>query len=68
VAKREESPVGGHIGADVTYKFYESGRMKIGAGAFLRFAGASADIQVLDNVVSTDLGGVQLGFGLRTRF
>ena len=68
VATREESPVGAHIGADVTYRFFQQGRTTIGAGAFLRYAGASADIPVLTNTVSTDLGGIQFGFGLRTRF
>ncbi len=68
VATREESPVGAHIGADVTYRFYQQGQITVGAGAFLRYAGASADILLLANDVSTDIGGVQFGFGLRTRF
>lgn len=68
IAKRKESPVGGHIGADVTYKLYERDRMKIGGGAFLRYAAASADLLVVDQNVKSDLGGFQFGFGLRTRF
>lgn len=68
VATREESPVGAHIGADVTYKLYTQGQITVGAGAFLRYAGASADIPGLANDISTDLGGLQLGFGLRARF
>lgn len=68
VTEREEKPVGGHIGADFTYRFYETGRMKLGAGAFLRYAGASADLVVVDQTVSSDVGGFQFGFGLRTRF
>ncbi|MFN2446054.1 MAG: hypothetical protein ABR606_10820 [Vicinamibacterales bacterium] len=68
IATRKESPVGGHIGADVTYRLYETERVKIGAGAFMRYSGASADIEVLDDIVASDVGGFQIGFGLRTRF
>ena len=68
VATREESPVGAHIGADVTYQVYQQDRITVSGGALLRYAGASADIPILANEVSTDLGGFQIGFGLRTRF
>jgi hypothetical protein len=68
IAEREDSPAGFNIGADVAYNAYTSGRFKVGAGMFVRYAGASADLQVLDNVVDSDVGGLQVGFGVRTRF
>jgi hypothetical protein len=68
IAEREDSPVGFNIGADVAYNAYTTGRFKVGAGMFVRYAGASADVRVLDNVVDSDVGGVQVGFGVRTRF
>lgn len=68
IAEVEESPVGAHIGADVTYKLLTRDAFTLGGGVFLRYAGASADIPVLANAVSTDVGGFQFGFGLRTRF
>jgi hypothetical protein len=68
VAEDKDSSTGAHIGADVTYKFYESGRFKVGGGAFMRYAGASSDVRVLDSDEPTDVGGFQFGFGLRTRF
>lgn len=68
VAKRRDTPVGGHIGADVSYKFYERGRFTFRGGAFMRYAGGSADLQVINEDVSSDVGGFQFGFGLRTRF
>ncbi len=68
VVERKDSADGAHIGADVTYKFYERGRLKIGGGAFMRYAGAQAAVRVLDTDQSSDVGGFQFGFGLRTRF
>jgi hypothetical protein len=66
--EREDSPVGFNIGADVAYNLYTRDRIKVGAGLFLRYAGASADVVVLDDVVDSDVGGLQVGFGVRTRF
>jgi hypothetical protein len=63
-----EGAVGFHVGADVTYQFYETTNLKLGAGAFLRYAGATVDIPVLDNTVGSDVGGIQVGFGARLRF
>jgi hypothetical protein len=68
IAEREDSPTGFNIGADVAFNAYTSGRFKVGGGMFVRYAGASANIQVLDNVVDSDVGGLQVGFGVRTRF
>lgn len=68
VVEREDSPVGFNIGADVAFTAFTRDRFKLGAGMFVRYAGASADVQVLDDIVDSDLGGLQVGFGVRTRF
>jgi hypothetical protein len=68
VTRLKESPVGGHIGADVTYKLYKFGQVGLGVGGFFRWTGASADFRVLDTDVSSDVGGTQAGFGLRIRY
>jgi len=67
--EQKESTWGGHIGADLTYKFTDL----IGAGGFLRWAGGSTDIEVLGasnlrQEVKTDVGGFQAGFGVRVRY
>ena len=68
ITERTDSPVGINIGVDATYKLYETPTIKLGAGMFLRYAGSTAEFQVLDNVVETDVGGIQVGFGARLRF
>jgi hypothetical protein len=67
-AERSDSVVGVNAGVDVTYILSESDAYRIGAGAFLRYAGASARIPVIENEVDTDVGGLQFGLGLRVRF
>lgn len=68
ITERTDSPVGFNIGVDGTYKVYETPTIKLGAGVFLRYAGASGKIQILNNVVDSDVGGLQIGFGGRLRF
>jgi hypothetical protein len=68
VEERSDSVAGINAGVDVTYKFYTSDAYNIGAGAFLRYAGGSAVIRVIENEVDTDVGGLQFGLGLRVRF
>jgi hypothetical protein len=71
VARRTDSPVGANIGADVTYQFYERNNVKVGAGMFLRWTGASADVEVVrdsGHILDSDVGGLQIGFGGRVRF
>ncbi|HXW03713.1 MAG TPA: hypothetical protein VD833_00660 [Vicinamibacterales bacterium] len=70
LSSESESAVGAHIGVDVTYRVWPRGAVQprepwIGGGILLRYAGASADLSSID---SLDLGGVQLGFGVRVRF
>jgi hypothetical protein len=66
--ERSDSAVGMNAGVDVTYKFYDTDAYRIGAGAFLRYAGASARITVIENDVDSDVGGLQFGVGARIRF
>jgi hypothetical protein len=68
VTEREDSPVGFNIGVDVAYQFYEVNRVKLGAGVLLRYTAATADLQLLQNTVESDLGGFQFGIGARIRF
>jgi hypothetical protein len=68
VAERSDSVVGLNAGVDVSYIISESDAYRLGAGAFLRYAGASARITVIENEVDTDVGGLQFGLGLRVRF
>jgi opacity protein-like surface antigen len=67
-AERSDAAVGVNAGVDVTYKVWESEAYKVGAGVFLRYAGASARITVLENEVDSDVGGLQFGLGARIRF
>src|SRR5687768_3297983 len=68
VVERSDSATGFNIGVDAAYKFWENPVVKLGGGMFIRYAGASAKIQILSNVVDSDVGGFQIGFGGRLRF
>ena len=59
-----ETAVGFNVGADGTYMF----NSRLGAGAFLRYTGGSADLKGTGGTVNVDVGGVQIGAGLRLRF
>jgi hypothetical protein len=68
IITRTDSVTGLNIGVDVMYLLYDSDPYRIGGGAFIRYAGASARIPVIANEVDTDVGGLQIGFGARLRF
>ena len=68
IEERSDSAAGINIGADVTYKLWESDAYKVGGGMFLRYSAATARIRILENDVDSDLGGLQIGFGARVRF
>lgn len=68
VAERSDSSTGFNIGVDLGFTIAETASAKFGAGMFIRYAGASADVQVLSNTVDSDVGGLQVGFGGRIRF
>ena len=66
-----ESAVGGHVGVDVTYLVTEQlggSTGQLGAGVFVRWAGASVDLPASGGVQPLDVGGAQYGIGLRVRF
>lgn len=67
-ATRKKTVWGAHVGADVSYRIYEGASATIGAGVFARYAGASADIDLMGRRASTDVGGFQIGGGIRVRF
>jgi hypothetical protein len=68
ITERSDSATGFNAGVDVSYELYEYEGIKIGAGALIRWAGASTEIQLLQNNVDTDLGGLHFAFGARVRF
>jgi hypothetical protein len=68
IAETSDSGTGYNIGADVAYQLYETTSVKVGLGFFLRYAGATVQVPVLDNSVGSDVGGLQFGFGGRLRF
>jgi hypothetical protein len=65
---RKRNAWGAHIGADVSFPVYESGAAVFRVGAYGRYAAASSEFQVVSNTVETDLGGFQMGIGVRVRF
>jgi hypothetical protein len=66
--KRKANTWGGHVGADVSYPVYQSGATSFRLGGYVRYAEASSEFLVVSNTVSTKVGGVQIGGGLRVRF
>lgn len=56
--------VGFNVSGDLTFKLSRH----LGVGAVVRFARASADLPASPNAVHTDLGGPQVGAGLRMVF
>jgi len=60
-SRQSKSFVGFIVGADVRYFFHKN----IGAGGFLRWAGASGDF---DNGSPIEVGGFQFGAGVRFRY
>lgn len=68
-AERKESAVGYNVGADVSYIFYTRENLRFGIGGFMRFSGATAEVEVGNGVVvESGMGGFQAGVGARVRF
>jgi hypothetical protein len=65
---RKKSLTGYNVGADATYIVWSNDDLRVGAGGFIRFTKATGDIQLLASEQSTEVGGVQFGFGARIRF
>jgi hypothetical protein len=68
IETQKKSLTGYNVGADVTYILWSNDDLRIGAGGFVRFTQATGDVQLLTTTQSTDVGGVQFGFGARIRF
>jgi hypothetical protein len=70
ITTRKKSQTGYNVGADATYIVWQNDSVRVGAGGFVRFTQASTDIEMFNGGApqSTDLGGVQFGFGARLRF
>ena len=78
----KKSGVGVNVGVDVTYMLTQrlgagwaaldwiglGSGASLGAGAFLRYSGGSVDLDAEGVKVSLDVGGFQVGAGLRVRF
>lgn len=68
IVARKKNSWGGHIGADFSYPVAQIGNGSFRLGAFVRYAQASSEFQVVSNTVSTKVGAIQFGGGLRVRF
>lgn len=68
IVARKKNVWGGHIAADFSYPLFQIGNGLFRLGAFVRYAQASSEFQVVSNTVSTKLGAIQYGGGLRVRF
>ncbi len=64
----KKSLTGYNVGVDATYILWSNDDLRIGAGGFMRFTKATGDIQQFASAQSTEVGGVQFGFGARIRF
>ncbi|MEZ5294567.1 MAG: hypothetical protein R2745_26035 [Vicinamibacterales bacterium] len=65
---RKHNAWGGHVGADVSYQIAQSGTSNFRLGAYVRYAEAASEFQVISQTAKTKVGGIQFGGGLRVRF
>lgn len=68
IVARKKNVWGGHIAADFSYPLFQIGNGSFRLGAFVRYAQASSEFQVVSNAVSTKVGAIQYGGGVRVRF
>jgi len=67
----EDSPVGVNVGVDGTYLIRTIRGIGIGVGGFVRYSGASLDLEIPGGVTRDNeltMGGAQGGIGLRLRY
>lgn len=64
----KKSLTGYNVGVDGTYIVWSNDDLRIGAGGFVRFTKAKGELMQLTGEQSTEVGGVQFGFGARLRF
>ena len=60
----DETGGGGHLGFDGTFLLND----QLGVGGFFRYAGGSVDLPTGNSMTSLDVGGAQVGGGLRVFF
>ncbi|HXE80011.1 MAG TPA: outer membrane beta-barrel protein [Vicinamibacterales bacterium] len=63
-ASASESALGFHVGADVAYRVAR----RVRVGLLLRYAGGSVDLPAAGQETSLDVGGFQVGAGVRVGF
>ena len=68
VESRKKSPVGYNVGMDMSFMAWQNDSVRLGAGAFVRYARAKTNVLLLQTEQPTDVGGLQVGFGGRIRF
>jgi len=68
IVARKKNVWGGHIAADFSYPLFQIGNGSFRLGAFVRYAQASSEFQVVSSTVSTKVGAIQYGGGIRVRF
>lgn len=68
ITTQKKSLTGFNVGADATYILWSNDDVRLGAGGFVRFTQATGDIDMITGPQSTDVGGMQFGFGARLRF
>jgi len=68
IVARKKNVWGGHLAADFSYPLFQIGNGSFRLGAFVRYAQASSEFQVVSNTVSTKVGAIQYGGGVRVRF
>jgi hypothetical protein len=68
ITTRKKSVIGFNLGVDATYILWSNDDVRLGAGGFFRYAGATTTVKMLASDQSTDVGGLQVGFGGRLRF
>lgn len=68
IVARKKNVWGGHIAADFSYPIAQIGNGSFRLGAFVRYAQASSEFEVVSNTVSTKVGAIQYGGGIRVRF
>lgn len=67
-AVRKKNAWGGHAGVDMSYALWQQGSTSFRLGAYVRYAEASSEFDVVSTSVTTKVGGTQFGAGLRVRF
>jgi len=68
ISTQSRSVTGYNAGVDASYLLWQNDNVRLGAGGFMRFTGATTDVFMLTNNVETKVGGLQFGFGGRIRF